>query len=76
MDAVFALHKEWGELVALRREVRAAPYDEDAERNLVARLRTHEERLHALKASILESALNGRPPAAPAGAPARPLARD
>ena len=75
MDAVFALHREWGELVALRREVHEAPYDEAAERNLVARLRSHEERLHALKATILESAIDGRSAITPAGTPAEPAAR-
>ena len=54
MDAIRALHKEWGALVSLRRTVRDAPYDEAAELDLVARLESHREKLHALRGAILE----------------------
>jgi hypothetical protein len=53
MAAIGELHKEWGALVSLRRAVQDAPYNEAAERDLVARLERHRERLHALRSSIL-----------------------
>jgi hypothetical protein len=53
MAAIGELHREWGALVSLRRAVHDAPYDEAAERDLVARLERHREKLHALRSSIL-----------------------
>ena len=64
-DAICGLHKEWAELVSLRRSVLDAPYDEAAERNLVARLESHREKLHALRSSILEDSTASRPSSGP-----------
>ena len=54
MDAIWDLHKEWGELVARRQRVRAAPYDKETERDLIARLLGHQAKLGALRAAVLE----------------------
>jgi len=64
-EAISALHKEWGELVSLRRTVRAEPFDETAEQDLVDRLQAHREKLHALRETLLacmpDLSLDARP---------------
>jgi hypothetical protein len=68
--ALYDLHREWRELTSLRQNMREAPYDEAAERNLVVRLERHREKLHALRSAIiadLEEDLLGS--GAAAGAP-------
>lgn len=60
LAAISDLQQEWGELVALRRSVRSAPFDEETERHMVARLRSHQNRLRALRTRMLKEA-DGEP---------------
>lgn len=65
--AVYDLHKEWRELTALRLKIQEGPHDDAAERNLLARLERHREKLQALRSAMIAELEDELLAAGPAG---------
>ena len=53
LEDLYQLHKEWQDLVAHREAVRALPYDDAVEQDLIARLEQHRARLASVREAIL-----------------------